>query len=73
MDPGPLNRKKRFWADKQQGRHWIKGRPGLKTESRWSQSASLRYTLHRGMGAPGLLFKIFIDLSWKIAEWGVPA
>ena len=33
-DPGPLNNKKRFRAVKQLyvGRHWIKGRPGLKTE-----------------------------------------
>jgi hypothetical protein len=32
-DLGPLKNKKRIWADKQlyMGRHWIKGRPGLKT------------------------------------------
>ncbi len=47
-DPGPLNNKKRIWAAKQLnvGRHWIKERPGLKTDLKQNRGAPILLVLH---------------------------
>ncbi len=60
-DPGPLNNKKRIGAAKQLyvGGHWIKERPGLKTDWKQNRGAPILLVLHNA-GCRRIKVRLFV-------------